>query len=143
MNKRDRTKLEDVASKLGVSPTELDAHLIPDGTSGHNRPGLEPPRSTDKGMSIVRHRIFTWLIPISGAVIATLLAVILQWKLRAEKRLVLFIPLMCFALPLFLNLWIQRAHVACPKCGARLSYYPAKHSKMARYTCKGCGFRDR
>jgi predicted RNA-binding Zn-ribbon protein involved in translation (DUF1610 family) len=94
-------------------------------------------------MTIRQHQVARWLLPIgiliAGVPVAFMVA---RWfpEVRAVGNMTLFGAILLAVAVVF---GLQFAGIRCPSCGARLGFCPAKHSRMPRYTCKGCGFRER
>ncbi len=94
-------------------------------------------------MTIRQHRIARWVYPalivIAGFPLA-IRAVRMFPEIESIGSFVLFGAILAGMLVAFL---LQFAAVKCPNCQEKLEYYSAKHSKMSRYTCATCGYKDK
>jgi ribosomal protein S27AE len=94
-------------------------------------------------MTVQQHRWIQWLLPIGTIVLSFPLAIAAARAFPEAKSAGNCVVFGGILLAMLLSVGHQFLPVQCPACGTRLSFYPATHSKIPRYTCGRCGYQGR
>ncbi len=141
MKKEDWERIESIARKLDVPQDELRRNMMGRPEVDHDAAMSGRRSPIAKGISIRAHKLFWWLIPASVLIVVMPVSVIVT---RCFFPNATNVVLVCGPLLAVVGLYVLHSmRIACPQCGAVVSFRSKVHSSMARYVCKQCGFRAR